>query len=279
DGLKSQLSRYFYFIMAKCNDWHLFVGGSLSDLAVGLILLACSLLVLCGCLILLVKLPNSLLRGQVAKATNNFPHPFTWLAGCLAVFVGAGMTFLVQSSSVFTSAITPLVGNLTINTALAAYSAMDEDLSDSYPDIKEVALCHFSFNLLGILLWYPIPAARLPTRMACALGKRTARYRWFAILYLLCFLLFQSLAFALSMAGWEVITGVGVPVVIVIVSVATINLMQVHRPDYFSLEPFDDLMTALQLPPQSLVEKLSLKTKLGKLIERNKNATKQMTCQ
>ena len=40
----------------------------------------------------------------------------------------------------------------------------------------QVALCHFFFNLLGILLWYPIPATRLPIRMACALGKYTARY-------------------------------------------------------------------------------------------------------
>lgn len=49
---------------------HLFVDCSLSDLAVGLILLACSLLVLCSCLILLVKLLNSLLKGQVATAIN-----------------------------------------------------------------------------------------------------------------------------------------------------------------------------------------------------------------
>lgn len=41
----------------------------------------------------------------------DFPFPFTWLAGYLALLVGAGMTFLVQSSSVFTSAITPLIGN------------------------------------------------------------------------------------------------------------------------------------------------------------------------
>ena len=45
---------------------HLFVGVALSDLAVGLILLALSLLVLCSCLILIVKLLNSMLRGQVA---------------------------------------------------------------------------------------------------------------------------------------------------------------------------------------------------------------------
>jgi len=47
---------------------HLFVETGLSDLAVGLILLSSSLLVLCTCLLLLVKLLNSLLQGQVAKA-------------------------------------------------------------------------------------------------------------------------------------------------------------------------------------------------------------------
>lgn len=46
---------------------HLFVDTRLPDLAVGLILLAGSLMVLCSCLILLVKMLNSLLKGQVAN--------------------------------------------------------------------------------------------------------------------------------------------------------------------------------------------------------------------
>lgn len=41
---------------------------------------------------------------------TDLPFPFTFLMGYVAILVGAGMTFLVQSSSVFTSAITPLVG-------------------------------------------------------------------------------------------------------------------------------------------------------------------------
>ncbi|CAL8271860.1 unnamed protein product [Boreogadus saida] len=93
---------------------HLFASTQLSDLAVGLILLAASLAVLCGCLLLLVKLLNSLLEGQVAKViqrviNTDLPYPFGWLGGYLAMVVGAGMTFLVQSSSVFTSALTPLI--------------------------------------------------------------------------------------------------------------------------------------------------------------------------
>lgn len=49
---------------------HLFVNVNLSDLAVGLILLALSLLVLCSCLVLIVKLLNSMLKGQVARVIN-----------------------------------------------------------------------------------------------------------------------------------------------------------------------------------------------------------------
>lgn len=58
---------------------HIFVSTNLSDLAVGLILLACSLLILCTCLILIVKLLNSMLKGQVAvvinKIMNTGQHP------------------------------------------------------------------------------------------------------------------------------------------------------------------------------------------------------------
>lgn len=50
---------------------HIFVNTVLPDLAVGLILLAGSLVVLCTCLILLVKMLNSLLKGQVAKVIQS----------------------------------------------------------------------------------------------------------------------------------------------------------------------------------------------------------------
>ncbi|XP_044079427.1 sodium-dependent phosphate transport protein 2A-like isoform X2 [Siniperca chuatsi] len=264
----------------KCS--HLFVDCSLSDLAIGLILLSCSLLVLCSCLILLVKLLNSLLKGQVASAINkvvntDYPYPFTWLAGYLALLVGAGMTFLVQSSSVFTSAITPLIGigvisieraypltlGSNLGTTTTATLAALASPGDKLAAATQVALCHFFFNLLGILLWYPIPATRLPIRMACALGNCTARYRCFAVLYLLlCFVLLPSLVFALSIAGWKVMTGIGVPVFAVIISGATVNMLQAHRPDCLpltlqnwdflpvwvtSLQPLDDFITRVTL--------------------------------
>ena len=60
---------------------HLFVNVNLSDLAVGLILLTLSLLVLCSCLVFIVKLLNSMLKGQVAsvikKILNTGERHFT----------------------------------------------------------------------------------------------------------------------------------------------------------------------------------------------------------
>ena len=64
---------------------HLFTNTPLPDLAVGLVLLAGSLVVLCTCLILLVKLLNSLLKGQVAKAIQKVINTGEWDRDCCGV--------------------------------------------------------------------------------------------------------------------------------------------------------------------------------------------------
>ncbi|KAM9849275.1 sodium-dependent phosphate transport protein 2B-like [Aulostomus maculatus] len=262
----------------KCR--HLFVNVNLPDLAVGLILLALSLLVLCTCLILIVKLLNSMLKGQVAvvikKVINtDFPFPFTWVTGYIAILVGAGMTFIVQSSSVFTSAITPLVGigvisleraypltlgsniGTTTTAILAAMASPGDTLSNSL----QIALCHFFFNIMGILLWYPLPFMRLPIKLARGLGNRTAKYRWFAAFYLfLCFLVLPLTVFGLSLAGWQALVGVGVPIVVLAIFVIIVNVMQSHCPRFLprvlrnwdflprplhSMAPWDAVVTSL----------------------------------
>uniref|UniRef100_A0A672ZHV2 Sodium-dependent phosphate transport protein 2A n=1 Tax=Sphaeramia orbicularis TaxID=375764 RepID=A0A672ZHV2_9TELE len=257
---------------------HLFVSTELSDLTVGLILLVGSLAVLCTCLLLLVKLLNSILKGQVAKIIHkvintDLPYPFGWLAGYVAMFVGAGVTFLVQSSSVFTSAMTPLVGvgvisleraypltlGSNIGTTATALLAALASPGDKLAAAIQIALCHLFFNVFGIILWYPVPFMRLPIKMARVLGERTAKYRWFAVLYLLlCFLLLPSLVLGLSLAGWQVMAGVGAPFLGIILFITMINVMQTQSPRHLpprlqnwdflpqwmhSLKPLDRLIT------------------------------------
>nr|XP_048303734.1 sodium-dependent phosphate transport protein 2A isoform X3 [Myodes glareolus] len=306
--------------VGKCS--HLFVDTGLPDLAVGLILLAGSLVVLCSCLILLVKMLNSLLKGQVANViqkviNTDFPAPFTWVTGYFAMIVGASMTFVVQSSSVFTSAITPLIGlgvisieraypltlgsniGTTTTAILAALASPKEKLSSSF----QIALCHFFFNISGILLWYPLPCTRLPIRMAKALGKRTAKYRWFAVLYLLvCFLLLPSLVFGISMAGWQAMVGVGAPFGALLAFVVLVNVLQNRSPGHLpkwlqtwdflprwmhSLQPLDGLITRVtlcyarpeprspQLPPRVFLEELPPATPSPRLaLPAHHNATR-----
>ncbi|XP_030643745.1 solute carrier family 34 member 2a [Chanos chanos] len=262
----------------KCG--HIFVNANLPDLAVGLILLALSLLLLCTCLILIVKLLNSMLKGQVAvvikKIINtDFPFPFGWVTGYLAIIVGAGMTFVVQSSSVFTSAITPLVGigvisierayplslGSNIGTTTTAILAAMASPGDTLGSSLQIALVHFLFNISGIVLWYPIPFMRVPIHLAKALGNQTAKYRWFAGVYIIaCFFVFPLLVFGLSVAGWQALVGILVPLAGMLIVIVVLNVLQSRRPEWLppqlrsweflplwmhSLEPWDRLVTTV----------------------------------
>ena len=239
-----------------------------SDDALGALLLILSLIVLCCCLVLIVKILNSLLRGQIAvvlrKFVNaDFPGIFRHLTGYVAILIGAGFTMLVQSSSVFTSALTPLVGvgilhldrmyPLTLGanigttfTAILAALASDRSV---FQKTLQVALAHLFFNIFGILIWYPVPLMRrVPVALAKILGNTTAEYRWFAFLYLfVLFMIIPGLVFGLSVAGTSALAGVGLPIFAILVIIAIINVLQNKNPKWLpaKLRNWDFLPLAL----------------------------------
>ena len=84
----------------------LFKGTSLSDTEVGVILLVVSIALMCFCLISIVQLWHSMLRGQMAKVIKKtvnavFPGLFKWWKGLLTILVREGITMLLQSRSIF----------------------------------------------------------------------------------------------------------------------------------------------------------------------------------
>nr|XP_006825498.1 PREDICTED: sodium-dependent phosphate transport protein 2B-like [Saccoglossus kowalevskii] len=184
----------------------LFAHCDLADEIIGLILLVVSLALLMGCLIGIVKVLGSMLRGSAANATKkflnaNFPGYLSWLTGYVAMLLGAFFTMLLQSSSVFTSMLTPLVGmrvitlarmypltlganiGTTFTSLLAAFASSD---SQDFEEGVQISLCHLFFNLTAIAIFYPIPFMRRPPiGGAKFLGNTTAVYRWFSIAYLL----------------------------------------------------------------------------------------------
>jgi len=222
---------------------------AIPDLYLGILIFILTLASLSTCLILIVKLLHSLLQGRVSEVVRsriNAEVPgYPWLSGYCAILAGAALTFILQSSSVFTSTITPLVGmglisvdrmypltlgsniGTTTTALLASLSADPSMLRYSV----QIALCHLTFNVHGILLFYPIPAMRWPLVMCKILGRTTAKYRWFAILYLLLmFLVCPGLILLLSLAGGIVLASVLIPTLVLLASIIVINVLQNSRP-------------------------------------------------
>ena len=166
-----------------------------------------ALVILVICLIGLVTILQKMLMGFstriIYKATN--------INGYLAILVGAGITILVQSSSITTSALTPFVGmgalkieqmlplTLGANIGTTCTGLLSSLVSDEV-EALQVALCHLFFNITGILIWYPIPRLRrIPLDAAKSLGKATRIWRGFPVIYILTiFLLVPLILFGLS---------------------------------------------------------------------------------
>lgn len=235
-------------IILFIGEWFVFqdLAEQWSDGALGALLLVLSLIILCVCLVCIVKILHYVLKGKVAviirKYMNaDFPGVMKYFTGYVAILIGAGVTILVQSSSIFTSSITPLVGigvisidrmyPLTLGsnigtTATGVLAALSQS-SDKLEDSMQIALCHLFFNIVGILIFYPIPFMRFPIGFAKFLGNETAKYRWFALMYLIVmFFIVPLCIFGLSLVGWRALTGVMVPIVFLLCVIGLINFCQ-----------------------------------------------------
>ncbi|CAF0937820.1 unnamed protein product, partial [Brachionus calyciflorus] len=262
--------------LVKCK--FLFESINLPEWAIGLILLFTSLLILCICLICLVKILNSLFFGKMADLVkkiinSNCPGFLKYLTGFFAIIIGALLTLIIQSSSVFTSTLTPLVGigvvsiervfplilgsniGTTITGILAALSSKSSSLKYSL----QIALCHLFFNLTGILIWYPLPCLRrIPIRISKWLGRITFKYKWFSIFYILVvFFVIPIFFLLLSYAGMVVLLCFLIPLMFLVIMTSALNFMQKKfsyclpakmrdwkfLPEFLrSLEPYDKFM-------------------------------------
>ncbi len=111
--------------------------------------------------------------------------------------IGAGfvITAMVQSSSITTSVMVPLVAAgvvtleqlfpLTVGANLGTtVTAMLAALATGNAAAISVAISHMLFNATGTVVLYPLPfVRRIPLALARGLGELASRHRWLAILY------------------------------------------------------------------------------------------------
>jgi len=199
-------------------------GGFLQDagdVGGGIIGLIFALLFLVGGLFGLVKALQSVLMGTAKRC-------IIWASrvhAYVALVVGVVITILVQSSSVTTSTLTPLCGMgllrleqmlpLTLGANIGTtVTGLIAALADLKPKSMQIALCHLLFNIIGILIWFPVPVMRqFPLGAAQTLGLYAANFRFvpglyvfavFVILPLIC--LGVSTLYSSSMAGGLILT-------------------------------------------------------------------------
>ncbi|CAF1411156.1 unnamed protein product [Didymodactylos carnosus] len=217
------------------------------DNIAGTILFICSLLLLVFILLLMVKLLRSMIIGVIDDALKKILHIQHkgwrgYLLGYLFIVVGIIGTMMVQSSSVFCSILTPLVGlkvlalernyeltiGANIGTTVTALLASLTQAGKFFRQSVQIALCHFLFNFSGMLLWYCIPyLRRIPLTASRIIGKTVAKHRWFAIFYvLLIFLLFPLLLLALALIHWIAAVVFIFIILLLFITVIIINHMQ-----------------------------------------------------
>ncbi|MDX1449295.1 MAG: Na/Pi symporter, partial [Acidimicrobiia bacterium] len=118
-------------------------------------------------------------------------------AGIGAMVAGMLITISVQSSSITTSVLIPLVaaGILTLENAYpvtlganvgTTITALLASLAADRPEALTIALTHTLFNLCGILLLYPIPAIRrIPLVAARKLAETAQQHKQLVLGYVL----------------------------------------------------------------------------------------------
>jgi len=268
----AELEAKSIIVNKRTKDNHLFMDTPLSDTTAGVILLVASLVLLSVILILLVKLLQSIFTGRVAlwfqAALNLEFKKVPFLADYLLVLFGVGITILMQSSSITTSTLTPLVGiglirlekmlpftvganiGTTVTGVLAALASSNIAIG------LQVAICHVLFNFIGTLIWFPLPFLRaVPLNMAKFLGSLAADLAWFPIAYLVAvFGLMPILVMGLSLGGPLVLGLVGGPLLLGLVALIVILVLRRTRPSVLPQALRQDRCGSCLMPQSLRVE-------------------------
>lgn len=163
---------------------HAFESITDSDQLIGFLLIAFGLVLIFGALAVITKNMRLLIAERIELAMNSLISRGGGLPGMAA---GLVMTVAVQSSSITTSILVPMVGAgvLTLRNAFPVTlganvgTTVTALLASLAVDLRAglvVALTHTLFNFFGILAIYPVPAIRrIPIRLAEGLAERAAK--------------------------------------------------------------------------------------------------------
>jgi len=136
----------------------------------------------------------TVLKSLVLSKVERFFHRYIFRTPALGLILGIVLTILVQSSSITTSLVVPLLGagvitlpqifpymlGANVGTTVTAFLA---SLVTGSPAAVSVAFAHLIFNVYGIIIFWPLK--RIPIWMAEKLAQSTQKSKLFPILYII----------------------------------------------------------------------------------------------
>merc|ERR1711896_111068 len=153
--------------------------SDMGDVPGSLVVLAIALFFLCFALYWIVRILHYLVLWSGRRVGENgeqtafikMTQKILGMHPILSIIYGMLMTIAVQSSSITTSTLTPLVAldiitleqmlpltlGANIGTTCTAFIA---SVVSGSQDAIQVSICHLLFNILGITIWFPIPFMR-----------------------------------------------------------------------------------------------------------------------
>jgi sodium-dependent phosphate cotransporter len=170
--------QYFVTEVIGLDGW--FAAGVLLLIALGMIMVS---------LLFITKIMRTLLAARVERALNEV----LGRRGVLAIVIGTVITVAVQSSSITTSLLIPMIGAGVLSLPAAFPVTLGANLGTTVtgllaalaagPAGLTIALVHALFNFVGILLVYPAKVTRrIPIRLAEGLASLTVSNRaWVAV--------------------------------------------------------------------------------------------------
>ncbi|MDD5070573.1 MAG: Na/Pi symporter [Candidatus Omnitrophica bacterium] len=142
-------------------------------------------------LYMIVKVMKSL----VIKQTETVLDKIIGRHGIIGIIAGLIFTMIVQSSSITTALLIPLIGAGILTVELAFPVTLGANIGTTTTAILAsfatgnsaaitIAFVHFIFNVTGVLIIYPIKIFRLiPIKLAKGLGNLAFKKRRYAIIY------------------------------------------------------------------------------------------------
>lgn len=166
------------------------VSGSGTVLGIALLIAGLGLIFLA--LAMITRNMRIVMQGRIERSLNAVLGKG---GGIGAMLIGVIITIAVQSSSITTSVLIPLVaaGVLTLENAYpvtlganvgTTVTALLASVAADRPEALTIALVHTLFNITGILLFYPVPALRsIPIRLASRLAALAEAKKRLVLVY------------------------------------------------------------------------------------------------